>query len=229
MHLRHTVSFGSQFWSVIDGGVNPAEDVEIFRCITNNSAVVQGRIVRRTSSPSVVIVTRDCTRRGSVRRVASFSRHSTEAIAKHAKFRVLYESARSLPCYMFLVPTLVTVLVFFFQPGHSPFGVTLAQSTATGRLCRLWRNLAFSYGYCDSCFVSIQPTNKARTGAVQSRVVALLRSLDLKPPIPPRWSTSLKKGSRHSAQHCLCDIALPDHLSRVQIEPILRGTSMGDD
>jgi len=89
LHLRHTVSFGSQFWSVIDGGVNPAEDVEIFRCITNNFAVVQGRIVPRTSSPSVVIVTRDCTRRGSVGRVAPFSRRSTAAIAKHAKFRVV--------------------------------------------------------------------------------------------------------------------------------------------
>jgi len=47
-------------------------------------------------------------------------------------FGWLYESARSLPWYMLLVPTLVAVVVFLFQPGHSPFGVTLAQSTATG-------------------------------------------------------------------------------------------------
>jgi hypothetical protein len=46
--------------------------------------------------------------------------------------RQLQKALRSLPWYMFLVPTVATVFVSFFQPGHSPCGVTLAQSTATG-------------------------------------------------------------------------------------------------
>ena len=46
--------------------------------------------------------------------------------------RQIQKALRSLPWYMLLVPTLVTVVVFLFQPGHSPFGVTLAQSTAPG-------------------------------------------------------------------------------------------------
>jgi hypothetical protein len=60
----NTGGFWVQSLSATAGAAKRAEDVEIFRCITNNSAVVQGRIVPRTSSPSVVIVTRDCTRRG---------------------------------------------------------------------------------------------------------------------------------------------------------------------
>lgn len=91
--LRLAPAAYRQLWVAVlerdRGAANPAEDVEIFRCITNNFAVVQGRIVPRTSSPSVVIVTRDCTRRGSVGRVAPFSRRNTAAIAKHAKFRVV--------------------------------------------------------------------------------------------------------------------------------------------
>ena len=102
--------------------------------------------------------------------------------------RQLQKALRSLPWYMFLVPTLVTVFISFFSAGPQSIWSDPLPEYGYWALMRIVTKLGFSYGYCDSCFVSqfsIQPMNKARTGAVESRVVALLRSLDLKPPIRP--------------------------------------------
>jgi hypothetical protein len=62
----NTGGFWVQSLSATAGAAKRAEDVEIFRCITNNSAVVQGRIVPRTSSPSARNVMRDCMNQGRI-------------------------------------------------------------------------------------------------------------------------------------------------------------------
>jgi hypothetical protein len=225
----NTGGFWVQSLSATAGAANRAEDVEIFRCITNNFAVVQGRIVPRTSSPSVVIVTRDCTRRGSVGRVASFSRHSTEAVAKHAKFRVVIRK-RAFPALVH-VPGSHTCngLGLFFPAGpQSIWSDTRPEYGYWGVYVDCGETWLFRMGTATAASFRSFPYSQRIRHAPEQYSLVLWRYYDhwisnrrSLHDGPPRS----KKGSRHSAQHCLCDIALPDHLSRVQIEPILQGAT----
>jgi hypothetical protein len=225
----NTGGFGVQSLSVTAGAANRAEDVEIFRCITNNSAVVQGRIVPRTSSPSVVIVTRDCTRRGSVGRVASFSRHSTEAVAKHAKFRVVIRK-RAFPALVH-VPGSHTCngLGLFFPAGpQSIWSDTRPEYGYWGVYVDCGETWLFRMGTATAASFRSFPYSQRIRRALEQCSLVLWRCYD-------HWISNRqfvhdnprrsREGSRHSAQHCCVTSHWRDHLSRVQTELIPGGAT----